>query len=146
MMARWADQEDEKNKRFPEYNNDKKGNSHNHFDKDQRNNSGNPRRRKSNQEVAVVERNPRGKKSRNNQAQFEKVLHKRYPIHPKSKHMLFECVSLRNPLPPRDGKRKDQGDGNKGDKSGAKTSKTRRTSLMSFSVEIAASSGSARRS
>jgi hypothetical protein len=73
MMAWWADQEDEENERFPQCNNDKQGNSNNQFDKGQRNNSGNPRKCKSDQEVTVVERNLRGKKSGNNQAQFEKV-------------------------------------------------------------------------
>jgi hypothetical protein len=42
MMARWADQEDEENDCFPKRNNDKQGNSNNHFDKGQRNDSGNP--------------------------------------------------------------------------------------------------------
>jgi hypothetical protein len=45
-------------------------------------------------------------------------------MHPKSKHTLFECVSLRKslnaPLPDQDGKRKDQEDGDEGDKLGAK--------------------------
>jgi hypothetical protein len=76
MMARWADQEDEVNDCFPKRNNDKQGNGNNYFDKGQRNNSGNPQKCKSNQEVMAVERNLRGKKSGNNKAQFEKVLHK----------------------------------------------------------------------
>jgi hypothetical protein len=33
MMARWADQKDEENDRFPKHNNDKQGNGNNHFDK-----------------------------------------------------------------------------------------------------------------
>jgi hypothetical protein len=45
-------------------------------------------------------------------------------MHPKFKHMLFECVylrkSLNTPLPDQDGKRKDQEDDDEGDKSGAK--------------------------
>jgi hypothetical protein len=68
MMARWADQEDEENDRFPKCNNDKQGNSNNHFDKGQRNNSWNPRKCKPDHEVAAVERNPWGKKSGSNQA------------------------------------------------------------------------------
>jgi hypothetical protein len=44
-------------------------------------------------------------------------------MHSKSKHTLFKCVSLRKslnaPLLDQDGKRKDQGDGDEGDKSGA---------------------------
>jgi hypothetical protein len=42
MMAQWANQKDEENDCFPKRNNDKQGNSNNHFDKGQRNNSGNP--------------------------------------------------------------------------------------------------------
>jgi hypothetical protein len=76
MMSLWADQEDEENERFPKRNNDKQGNSNNHFDKGERNNLGNPRKRKPDQEVVAVERNSWEKKSGNNQAQFDKVLHK----------------------------------------------------------------------
>jgi hypothetical protein len=35
MMARWADQEDEENDRFPKRNHDKQGNSNGHVDKSQ---------------------------------------------------------------------------------------------------------------
>jgi hypothetical protein len=76
MMARWADQEEEENDRFPKRNSDKQGNGNGHFDKSQRSHSGNPRKRKPDQEVAAVERNLRGKKLGNNDTQFEKVLHK----------------------------------------------------------------------
>jgi hypothetical protein len=118
-----VDQKDEGNDRFPKCNNDKQGNGNNHFNKGQRNNSGNPQKRKPDQEIAAVERNPHGKKSGSNQAQFEKLLHKQCPMHPKSRHTLFECVSLRKslntPSLPQDGKRKDQEDNDEGDKSGA---------------------------
>jgi hypothetical protein len=44
-------------------------------------------------------------------------------MHPKLQHTLFECVSLHKslnaPLLPQDEKRKDQGDDDEGDKSGA---------------------------
>jgi hypothetical protein len=47
-------------------------------------------------------------------------LHKQYPIHPKSRHTLFECISLRKSLNapplPQAGKRKDQEDDEEGDK------------------------------
>jgi hypothetical protein len=79
-------------------NNDKQGNDNNHFDKGERNNLGNPRKRKPNQEVMAVDRNPRGKKLGSNKAQFEKVLHKRSLMHPWSQHTLFECVTLRKSL------------------------------------------------
>jgi hypothetical protein len=42
MIARWADQEDEENDRFPKRKSDKQGNGNYHFGKGQRNNSGNP--------------------------------------------------------------------------------------------------------
>jgi hypothetical protein len=115
-----ADQEDKENIRFPKRNNDKQGNGNNHFDKGQWNNLRNPRKCKPDQEVAAVERNPRGKKSGSNQVQFEKVLHKQCSMYPKSRHTLFECVSLLKslnaPSIPQDEKRKDQEDNNEGDK------------------------------
>jgi hypothetical protein len=111
MMARRADQEDEENNRFPKRNHDKQSNGNDHFDKSQRNQLGNTRKCKPDQEVAVVERNLRGKKSGNNNSQFEKVMHKQCPIHPKSRHTFFECVtickSLNAPPLPQVGKRKD---------------------------------------
>jgi hypothetical protein len=41
MMARWADQEDEENDRFPKHNHDMQSNGIGHFDKSQRNHTGN---------------------------------------------------------------------------------------------------------
>jgi hypothetical protein len=71
----------------------------------------------------AVERNPHGKKSGNNDTQFEKVIHKQCPIHPKSLHTLFECITIRKSLNttclPQAEKRKDQEDDEEGDKSGA---------------------------
>jgi hypothetical protein len=123
MMARWADQEDEEKDRFPKRNHDKRGNGNGHFDKSQQNHSGNTRKRKTDQEVTAVECNPRGKKSGNNNTQFENVMHKQCPTHPKSRHTLFACVTIRKSLNapplPQAGKRKDQEDDEEGDKSGA---------------------------
>jgi hypothetical protein len=76
MMARWADQEDEENDCFLNRNHDKQGNGNSHFDKSQRNHSGNTRKCKPDHEVAAVERNPCGMKSGNNNLDYEKVLHK----------------------------------------------------------------------
>jgi hypothetical protein len=122
MMARWADQEDEENNHFPKHNNDKQGNGNGHFDKSQWNHSGNTQKRKPEQEVAAVECNLRGKKSGNNDTQFEKVLLKQCSIHPKSRHTLFECISLRMSLHapplPQARKQKDQEDDDEGDKTG----------------------------
>jgi hypothetical protein len=123
MMAWWADQEDEESDCFPKRNHDKQGNGNGHFDKSQRNHSGNTQKRKPDHEVAAVEHNPRGKKSWNNYSEYEQVMHKQCPIHPKSRHTLFECVtvckSLNAPPLPQGGKRKDQEDDEGGDKSGA---------------------------
>jgi hypothetical protein len=68
MMAWWVDQEDEENDRFPKRNGNKQGNSNIHFDKGQRNHSGNPLKRKPDQKVTAVKRNPRGKKPGSNDA------------------------------------------------------------------------------
>jgi hypothetical protein len=50
-------------------------------------------------------------------------MHKQCSIHPKSRHMLFECVTIRKSLNapplPQAGKRNDQEDDEWGDKSGA---------------------------
>jgi hypothetical protein len=124
MMARWADQEDEENNRFPKLNHNKQGNGNGHYDKSQRNHSGNTRKRKPDHQVAVVERNPRGKKSGSNHLDYEQVMHKQCTIHLKSWHMLFECVTIRKSLNapplPQAGKRKDKEDDEEGgDKSGA---------------------------
>jgi hypothetical protein len=123
MMARWADQEDEENNRFPKRIHDKQDNGNGHFDKSQQNHSGNPRKRKADHEVAAVEQNPRGKKAGDNHLDYEQVLHKQCPIHPKSRHTLFECVTIRKSLNapplPQAGKRKDKEDEEGGDKSGA---------------------------
>jgi hypothetical protein len=124
MMARWADQEHEENDRFPKRNHDKQGNGNGHFDKSQRNYSGNSQKCKPDHEVAAVERNPHSKKSVNNHSDYEQVLHKQCPIHPKPRHTLFECVTIRKSLNapplPQAGKQKDkENDKEGGDKSGA---------------------------
>jgi hypothetical protein len=68
MLAWWADQEDEENDRFSKRNHDKQANGNGHL--------GNNQKRKADQQVVPVERNLCGKKSGNNQAQYEKVMHK----------------------------------------------------------------------
>jgi hypothetical protein len=59
----------------------------------------------------------------NNDSEYEKIMHKQCPIHPKSRHTLFECVTIRKSLNapplPQAGKRKDKEDDEGGDKSGA---------------------------
>jgi hypothetical protein len=50
-------------------------------------------------------------------------MQKQWPIHPKSQHTLFECITIHKPLNapplPQGGKRKDQEDDEGGNKSGA---------------------------
>jgi hypothetical protein len=59
----------------------------------------------------------------NNDLEFEKVMHKQCPIHPKSWHTLFKsvtiCKSLNAPPLPQVGKRKDKEDDEGGEKSWA---------------------------
>jgi hypothetical protein len=66
-----------------------------------------------------VDCNLLGKKSRNQQEQFDKILYKQCPMHLKSKHTLFMCINLRKflnlPLPNQDAKRKDK-ENDEGDK------------------------------
>jgi hypothetical protein len=117
-----ADQEDQERNRYPKRNNDTRGkrNNDNLSDKGQRDYLGSSQNRKLDELIATVGRNLRGKKSRNQQELFNKILHKQLPMHPKSKHTLFECVSFRKslnaPLPKRDAKKKDNED-DAGDKS-----------------------------
>jgi hypothetical protein len=123
MMARWTNQEDEENDHFPKRNHDKQSNGNGHFDKSQRNHSENNRERKPDHEVATIEGNLRGKKSGDNDSKYEKVMHKQCPIHPKSQHTIFECVTIRKSLNapplPQAGKRKNKEDDEEGNKLGA---------------------------
>jgi hypothetical protein len=150
MMARWADQEDEEDDRFPKCNHDKQGNGNDHFNKSQWNHSGNTRKCKPDHEVTAVERNPHGKKSGNNHSDYKQVMHKQCPIHPKSRHTLFECVTIQkslNALPLlQAGKRKDKEDDEGGDKLGAQDFQDPKMLSMSSSAETEDSPPSARRS
>ncbi|RLN07858.1 retrotransposon protein, putative, Ty3-gypsy subclass [Panicum miliaceum] len=113
------DQEDEENERFPKRKNDKGNNNNNRPDKGQY--SGTTRKRKPKDQVANIERNPCSKKSGKLQDQYEKILHKQCPMHPKAKHTMFQCTVLRKSLnalpPPDDEKDKDKVDKDN-DKSG----------------------------
>jgi hypothetical protein len=96
MMQQWADQEDHERDRFPKCNNDNGGkrNNNNRSNKGQRDYSGSSRKSKPDSLIAAIDRNPRVNKSGNQQEQFDKILHKQCLMHPKSKHTLFECISL----------------------------------------------------
>ncbi|RLM73547.1 retrotransposon protein, putative, Ty3-gypsy subclass [Panicum miliaceum] len=84
--------------------------------------SGATRKRKPEDQVANVERNPHSKKSGKLQDLYEKILHKQCPMHPKAKHTMFQCTILRKSLnapPPLDDEEKDKDKGDEGnDKSG----------------------------
>jgi hypothetical protein len=45
----------------------------------------------------------------NNHSDYEQVLHKQCPIHPKSRHTLFECVTITQCSTPPSRKAKGQG-------------------------------------
>jgi hypothetical protein len=81
----------------------------------------------------AVERNSHGKKSENQQDQFKKIMHKQCSMHPKSKHTLFQCISLRKslnaPLSDQDEKGKDK-DEEEGDKSEPRNIKIPRMSSI----------------
>jgi hypothetical protein len=100
----------------PKRNNDNGGkrNNDNFSDKGQRDYLGSSQKRKSDDLIVIVDHNPRGKKSGNQQDQFDKILHKQCPMHPKYKHTLCLCINLRKslnaPLPDQDGKKKEKED------------------------------------
>jgi hypothetical protein len=151
LMARWADKEVEENDRFPKRNHDKQGNGNGHYNKSQRNHSGNTRKRKPNHEVADVECNPRGKKSGSNHSNYKQDMQKQCPIHPKSRHTLFECATIRKslnaPPSPKQGSESIRRMTKKGVTTrGLKTSRIRKTSSTSSSVETTDSPPKVRRS
>ena len=94
MMQRWADEEEQERSRFPRRNNNNNGKRHN--DRGGPSNQRDPvRKRKPDDTVGTMDRNPRGKKGNKPQDQFDKILHnKRCPIHPKSNHLMWECTIL----------------------------------------------------
>jgi hypothetical protein len=79
MMRRWADQENHERDYYPKCGNDNGGkwnNDHCSGNKSLRDYSRSSRKRKPHDVVVAIDRIPCGKKSRNHQEQFEKVLHK----------------------------------------------------------------------
>jgi hypothetical protein len=150
MMAWWADLENKENDRFPKCNSEKQGNGNNHFDKGQRNHLGYPQKCKPDQEVVAVECNPHGKKLGNNEAQFEKVLHKQHrctrshDICSSSESASVSHSTLHTfPKPESERTRRMR---TRVTSRGLKIFRTRRMSSTSSSVEMAASPPSAHRS
>jgi hypothetical protein len=123
MMARWADQDDKENDRFPKRNHDKQGNGNSHFDKSQRNHSGNTQKRKPDHEVAAVECNPRGKKVGEQPLGIRASHAQAMPDTPEiAAHTLqvrHHPQITQRTLLHQAGKRKDKEDDEGGDKSGA---------------------------
>ncbi|RLN03393.1 hypothetical protein C2845_PM13G08490 [Panicum miliaceum] len=102
-----------------------KGNNNNRSDKGQYNNSGAACKRKPEDQVANVERNSCSKKPSKLQDQYEKILHKQCPMHPKAKRIMFQCTILRKslnaPPPPDDQEKdKDKEDGGKDNENGTR--------------------------
>ena len=108
-MLAWADQEEQERDRFPRReDNNQKRNGDPRSDKGQRNFD---KKRKPEDTVATMERGQKGKKG-NQQDNFQKLLERPCPLHPKAKHTILECVSLRKSLQQRqleeDKKKKDK--------------------------------------
>ena len=118
-MLAWADQEEQERDRFPRHeDNNQKRNGESRSDKGQCNFD---KKRKPEDTVATMERGQKGKKG-NPQDDFQKLLDRPCPLHPKGKHMILECVNLRKSLQQRqleeDKKKKDKQNDEDGDKDG----------------------------
>jgi hypothetical protein len=94
MMHDWSEQEEKMHERFPRCNdlNLKRAND-NRPDKGQRDYSGPSRKRKLDDLVVAVDHPPRGKKT-TMQEQFEKLLQKKCPWCPNSRHAAIDCYQL----------------------------------------------------
>ena len=94
-MLTWADQEEQERDRFPcREDNNQKRNGYSRPDKGQRNFD---KKRKPEDIVATIERGQKGKKG-NPQDDFQKLLDRPCPLHPKGIHTILECVNLRKSL------------------------------------------------
>ena len=119
MMLAWADQEEQERDRFPRCeDNNQKRSGDSRPDKGQCNFD---KKRKPEDTVATMEQGQKGKKG-NQQDNFQKLLERPCPLHPKGKHTILECINLRKSLQQRqleeDKKKKDKQDDEDGDKDG----------------------------
>jgi len=119
MMLGWADQEEQERDRFPRRDgNNQKRNGDSRSDKNQRNFD---KKWKPEDTVATMDRGQRGKKG-NQQDNFQKLLARPCPLHPKGKHMILECINLLKSLQERQmeegKKKKDKQDDEDNDKDG----------------------------
>ena len=118
-MLGWADQEEQERDRFSRRDdNNLKCNGDLRLDKGQRNFD---KKRKPKDTVATMDRGQRGKKG-NQQDDFQKLLARPCPLHPKGRNTILECINLRKSLQERqmeeDKKKKDKQDDEDGDKDG----------------------------
>ena len=118
-MLEWADQEEQECDRFPRpEDNNQKRNGDPRSDKGKRNFD---KKRKPEGTVATKDRGQRGKKG-NQQDDFQKLLARPCPLHPKGRHTILECINLRKFLQERQleegKKKKDKQDDEDGDKDG----------------------------
>ena len=109
MMLAWADQEEQERDRFPRREaNNQKCNGDSRSDKGQCNFD---KKRKPEDIVATMERRQKGKKG-NPQDDFQKLLDRPCPLHPKGNHTILECVNICKSLQQRqleeDKKKKDK--------------------------------------
>ena len=94
-MLTWADQQEQERDRFPcREDNNKKRNEDSRPDKGQRNFN---KKRKPEDTMATMERGQKGKKG-NQQDDFQKLLDRPCPLHPKERHTILEYVNLRKSL------------------------------------------------
>ena len=118
-MLGWAYQEEQERDRFPHSeDNDQKRNGDIRSDKGQCNFD---KQRKPEDTIATMNRVQRGKKG-NQQDDFQKLLARPCPLHPKGRHTILEYINLRKSLQEHqleeDKKKKDKQDDEDGDKDG----------------------------
>nr|CAB3504394.1 unnamed protein product [Digitaria exilis] len=120
LIDAWANVEDEEPERFGQRNH---GGGNNadckpHDGKQRQDsysrNQGNSRKRQPEETVAALKKAPKKATAQQHKEEFEKLLHKHCPLHPDSKHKIYECYWLQSGLgaPPLEKKKKgDDGDG-----------------------------------
>ena len=94
-MLGWADQEELEHNRFPFHDDiNQKRNGDPRSDKGQRSFD---KKQKQEDTVATMDQGQRGKKG-NQQDDFQKLLARPCPLHPKGKHTSLECINLHKSL------------------------------------------------
>jgi hypothetical protein len=119
MMLGWADQQEQECDPFLRHDdNNQKHNGDPCSDKNPRNFD---KKHKPEDTVATMDQGQRGKKG-NQQDDFQKLLARPCPLHPKGRHTILECINLRKSLQEHqteeDKKKKDKQDDKDNDKDG----------------------------